>query len=155
MSEKTLWRTVGGILKRNRLDPRRIEDAVSVGVPDVNYRDGWIELKVVPSWPKRPGTPLRVDHFTPAQRVWLQRRCRCAGRAYLMLRVGASEYLLFRGDVAAKCLGYLPRERLVEKALVHWPDGLIEGEFIRCVSESRQATSPPESGGSSPDVARE
>jgi hypothetical protein len=145
VSEKILSRNVVGQLKRNGLDPQRIEDAIRCGVPDVNYRDGWIELKVSPGWPKRPGTRLALDHFTPAQRVWLSRRCRHGGRAFVLLRVGAREYMLFRGDVAAKYLGYTPREFLVQRALGHWPDGLIEEEFIRCLTESVPPTSPPAS----------
>lgn len=145
MSEKVLRRNIVGQLKRNGLDPQSIEDAVKCGVPDVNYRDGWIELKVAPAWPKKPGTRLALDHFTTQQRVWLTRRNYYKGRAFVMLRVGAREYMLFRGDVAAKYLGYAPREVLVKQALAHWPDGLIEEEFIRCVTESAPPTSPPAS----------
>lgn len=134
MSEKILSRHTTGILRRNHLDPQRVEDAVRMGVPDINYLHGWIELKVSPGWPKRADSRLPLEHFTPAQRVWLVRRCRYGGKAFVLLRVGAREYLLFRGDVAAKYLGYSPRDVLVARALVHWPDGLIEEEFIRCVS---------------------
>lgn len=139
-AEKTLRKRICSILRRHKLDPHAIENGTELGTPDVECIAAWIELKAVDGWPKRPGTPLRVPHFTREQRVWLTRRCFRGGRALVLMRVGAREHLLFRGDVAAKFLGHATRERLVEVALAHWPDGLIEEEFIRCVCESERAT---------------
>lgn len=54
MSEKNFWNLV-----RNNLDLKmyRVENRVAVGMPDVHYisekSSGWIELKFIPSLPKR------------------------------------------------------------------------------------------------------
>ena len=54
MSEKNFWNLV-----RNNLDLKmyRVENRVAVGMPDVHYisgkSSGWIELKFIPSLPKK------------------------------------------------------------------------------------------------------
>jgi hypothetical protein len=109
-------------------------DAVSVenraypGTADVNYVEGWVELKWMPRWPRGCEIdPVRVKHFTPQQRVWLRRRWRRGGNVYLLLQAG-QDWLLFAGDVAADLLGKVPRPVLVENALAHWK-GLNEQEL--------------------------
>lgn len=114
------------------LDALSIENGVGAGTPDVNFADGWIELKSIDDWPKRPATPLRVDHFTAAQRAWLRVRCLRGGRAFLLLKVGP-EVLLFRGDVAAEVLGTTTREELYGRAERRWDcfDGAGLLQYLR------------------------
>lgn len=83
------------------LDPVRIENMTGPGIPDVNFKHGWVELKNADKWPVRGG-PLRLNHPpSPAQRAWLYRRWRAGGLAVLLVRVG-KEWFLFRGlDVPA------------------------------------------------------
>ena len=119
MSESQTWADFRPVVKY--LDPQRIEDRVSLGIPDVDLAIGNIELKFLAEWPKRPGTLIRIPHFTPEQRGWLIRRCqacRLAGlriNAWLLLRVGMvdpNEWLLFNGDVAAACIGTATQAQL-------------------------------------------
>lgn len=118
MSEAAMWEAIRPVLKP--LDPVRVENAaVGAGTPDVNYRDGWVELKYASRWPPRCG-PLRLDHFTSQQRTWLIRRRKAGGLAFLLLKVGANEWLLFDGAVAALILGFSTRERLYEEVLARW-----------------------------------
>lgn len=118
MSEAAMWQAIRPVLKP--LDPVRIESPLmGGGIPDVNYTHGWIELKYAPGWPVRGG-PLRVDHFTTEQRRWLTRRRKAGGRAFLLLKVGRSEWLLFGGPTAAAMLGRVPRERLYEICVARW-----------------------------------
>jgi len=102
-----------------REDAKAVENPVHPGTPDVNYIEGWIELKQVPEWPANEETPLRIAHFTPQQRVWLMRRCSMGGRAHLLLQVGR-EWLLFTGTVAAKEIGTANMHRLRGLAVRKW-----------------------------------
>lgn len=117
MSELSMWNAIRPVIKS--LDPYRVENFIVPGMPDVNYSNGWIELKYMERWPPRNG-PLRVDHFTPQQRVWLYQRCRVGGLAWLLLKVGKDEWLLFRGDVASVRLGYSTREELYQACTARW-----------------------------------
>jgi len=107
-AESAMWKKVRPVLLAARLDPVRVENPIHPGTPDVNLATGvWIELKSVDRWPVREKTPLRIDHYTPQQRVWLYRRWKYApGSTFLLLEVsGAREWLLFDGNVAAKIVG--------------------------------------------------
>ena len=116
------------------LDPIRIEAETPLGVPDVNYKDGWVELKYVKEWPKRESTPLRLRHFTPEQRSFLSQREKSGGHAFLLLGVG-EQVLLFGGKLAGLYVGKYPRVLLHEIALRTW-DSVREiniEEFQRCL----------------------
>jgi len=117
VSESAMWESLRPVLKK--LDPVRIESHMTGGVPDVNYTQGWIELKFMDRWPPRGG-PLRVDHFTTAQRAWHVRRRKAGGRSFVLLKVGETEWLLFDGAVAAVLLGKSVRERLYEVCTARW-----------------------------------
>lgn len=114
------------------LDPVRIESPISSGIPDVNYKVGWVELKYAAGWPARKG-PLRVRHFTKEQRVWLTRRCAAGGKAFLLLKVGEHEWLLFNGAVAALYLGRVTRERLYELVVARWTRRPNPEEIQKCL----------------------
>lgn len=113
-----MWEAIRPVLRGT--DPVRIESPITSGIPDVNCTLAWVELKYKSGWPKRATTPLRVDHFTPEQRAWLTRRCRAGGSAYLLLKVGDSEWLLFWGETAARVLGVSTREELYKHATARW-----------------------------------
>jgi len=116
-SEASMWTALRPVLKP--LHPVRIESHMEPGIPDVNYSQGWVELKYAERWPPRGG-PLRVDHFTKEQRGWLVQRRKAGGRAFLLLKVGDEEWLLFDGLVAAAMLGRVKRERLYEVCTARW-----------------------------------
>jgi hypothetical protein len=117
MSEAAMWEAIRPVLKQ--LDPERIESHMTSGIPDVNYTQGWIELKFAPRWPPRGG-PLRVDHFTTAQRAWLKKRRAAGGLAFLLLKVGRNEWLLFEGLAAATHLGYATQHELYNVVQARW-----------------------------------
>ena len=129
--EQRMWEALRPVMKP--LDPVRIESgATGSGIPDVNYVAGWVELKAAERWPPREG-PLRVDHFTTEQRTWLRRRNLAGGKAFLLLKVGKSEWLLFDGRVAAACLGEFTRAQLYEVALARWSRLPRTGELTKCL----------------------
>lgn len=85
----------------------------------MNYTRGWIELKYAKEWPKRGG-PLKIKHFKPQQRAWLIRRRQAGGRAFVLLKVGASEWLLFEGAHAARRIGGANCAELMMECLNCW-----------------------------------
>lgn len=110
------------------LDPIAVENPARPGTPDVNFIEGWIELKDVEHWPKIASTPLRVRHFTPQQKVWLARRQKKGGNVWLLLRV-QNDWLLFDGITAAMHLGLRTRAELTALATRVWHKRLNEHEF--------------------------
>lgn len=105
----TMKPTVIKVLKR--FDALAVENSVHVGTPDVNYIEGWLELKWLRSWPVKADTIVRLEHYTPQQRVWLMRRWVNGGKAHLLLQC-RSVWLLFNGDVAAEHVGRVSRSEL-------------------------------------------
>ena len=100
------------------LDAFPVENGASPGTPDVNYIDGWIEVKLVDDWPKRAATPVRIKHFTPEQRATLLQRCLRGGRAFLLVyRPDNNEVYIFDGMYAAHAVGNVTELELRKHAL--------------------------------------
>jgi hypothetical protein len=114
------------------LDAVSIENCVGNGTPDVNYIGGWLELKSRDEWPKRASTPVRIEHFTPDQRVWLRRRRHRGGDVRMLLKV-ANDWLLIDGVDAAKHVGEATKEELFSIAEKVWENGLNEAELLECL----------------------
>mgnify|MGYP005992909161 CR=1 FL=1 len=114
------------------LDPIPVENPIWPGRADINYVEGWSELKQLPSWPARDGV-VRIDHFTNEQRYFLRERWESGGRAYLLLQV-RREWLLFDGPTAAEVVGRVNRAALVDAAIKHWPEGVDEKELVACIT---------------------
>ncbi len=132
MSEAAMRKSLRPLLRP--LHPVRIESPITSGVPDVNYTDGWVELKFAPRWPPRKG-PLRIDHFTKEQRSWLVERRVRGGRAFLLLKVGRSEWLLFDGSVAAAVVGEATQPELYEACLARWTRLPKTKEICTCLTQ--------------------
>lgn len=112
-SEAQMWTDhVKPVFKAFGFDPHRVENAISLGMPDVNFTLGWVELKHLNDWPKRERTPVTIRHFTPQQRVWLRRRWAASKNAWLLLRVDTT-FMLFAGDIAAVRVGRSTRAGLL------------------------------------------
>lgn len=116
------------------LDAMSVENACRAGTPDVNFTDGWIELKQIGRLPVHSDTPVRVPHFNPSQRVWLRRRWHKGGKAFVLLLIGNETWLLFQGCWAGRFLGDVPYATLEAHALRVWHTGLDGEELLECVT---------------------
>lgn len=138
MIDGGLWGYLRALM-RDRWHAQRHEDGSSSGVPDVSYAlrgvDGWLELKYLPSWPKRPETMVRIRGFTAAQLRWLEQRGEeGGGRCFVLLKVGmgcSAEYLLFRWSEAGMLRDGATRGAMVERCVGYWsgridPSGLAD-----------------------------
>lgn len=126
MSEQGMRQRVINALRK--LDAVSVENPAYPGTPDVNFIEGWIELKWLRSWPVRKDTAVTIDHLTQQQRVWLLRRWGAGGNAWLLLQCGR-EWLLFDGNTAFHFVGRVNRGRLIELARRYWKDGLNDEEL--------------------------
>lgn len=130
MSEQTQRRKIIVILKD--LHGVAVENPAGPGTPDVNYIDGWIELKWIRRWPKVPAErPILIHHYTPQQRLWIRRRGRLGGKSFLLLQVGR-EWLLFKHE-EAYFVGKISRDELYKTAYKVWFNGLNKEEFMTCL----------------------
>lgn len=97
MSEKNFWNLV-----RNNLDLKmyRVENRVAVGMPDVHYisekSSGWIELKFIPSLPKKGKIKTGVRK---AQSMWHDTYCKHGGNSWLLFRIDRRGIVLIDGSV--------------------------------------------------------
>lgn len=126
MSEHDMRSRVVGALKS--LDAIAVENPALPGTPDINYTEGWIELKWLRNWPVGSETIVRFEHFTAQQRVRQLQRRLAGGRSWVLVQC-RREWLLFDGEVAALHLGQVPRSELYAYAARYWDNGIDEREL--------------------------
>lgn len=102
----------------------RIESRVGRDIPDLFVAfegwQGWIEMKVLPDWPKRTTTGVRLDHWTSGQRYWSQRHRACGGRIVLLVEIAATgEILVFQAADAATKIDTWTRGEWLQRAAWH------------------------------------
>lgn len=124
--EQAAWCSLRTILTDQSLDPRRVENVVGPGHPDVNYAGGDIELKAFGDWPARPDTPIHVPKYTGTQAGWLCRRWRAQGLSWLMVRVGGRVWFLFDGQTAYDVWKGLTQQEWHDRAALVFP-GHVRG----------------------------
>ena len=118
-----------------------VENPAQPGTPDVNYIEGWIELKWLRAWAKRATTVIHIDHWTRRQKIWHFRR-RCAGGQAWVLLQCRREWLLFDGAVAALWLNRSTKAQLMIAAHSYWPRGMIYSELIEILNEPQAVYKP-------------
>jgi len=138
MSEAGMRKKVIRILRDFHAIP--VENPIRPGTPDVNYVDGWIELKWRRDWPKRPETPVLISHFTDTQRRWLTQRRKSGGRAFLLLQI-KDKWMLFEGGVAAETVGRVPKFELIAAAYRVWTGKSVEKGLPNCLSRLNNSPS--------------
>jgi len=134
MSESDMRGKVVRVLRE--LNAISVENPALPGTPDVNYVEGWIELKWLRSWPANDETPVRFEHFTPQQRVWHIRRRRKGGRSWVLVQC-RRDWLLFDGAVAALKLNFMTKTDMFVHATKFWTNGLPKEELRQWVSRTQ------------------
>lgn len=79
---------------------KRIEDSAGSGTPDVFYsyrgRAGWIELKILPAWPKRPESNVTLPTLTMDQVAWALGALQAGVSLWWLIKVqGTGDFILF------------------------------------------------------------
>jgi len=137
MSESDLRGKLTSKLKK--LDAVSVENPACPGTPDVNYIEGWIELKWLRSWPVRSNTNITIEHYSKEQRLWHRKRGFRKGNCWLLLQCRL-EYLLFYADVAAQNIGKCTREQLIDLTVKYWSKGMKWDELIRFLENENYET---------------
>jgi hypothetical protein len=132
MSETMMRKKVIKVLSGLHAVP--IENPIGAGTPDVNYVEGWIELKWLREWPKRATTIVQVPHYTDQQQVWAFKRRRAGGQCWFLLQV-RRDWLLLDGGVAAFVINRTTRQELIENATAYWDAGLPDSDLKELLTE--------------------
>ena len=127
MSESDMRKKVVKALQP--LNAISVENPCLPGTPDVNYIEGWVELKWLREWPKREDTIVRLEHYTKVQRVWAFRRRRMGGQAWMLIQCGR-EWILMDGAVAAISLGHCTKAELIQRCAAYSDTGLDSAILI-------------------------
>ncbi len=115
-----------------------VENSVGTGTPDVNYIEGWIELKWLRALPVKQDTIVKIEHYNKGQKIFAVKRRRKGGQCWLLLLV-KNQWLLFDGAVAAIHLNKSTAKQLFDVAHRVWPDGLNDKELVECISQKQSA----------------
>jgi hypothetical protein len=116
MSEATMRGRVVRALKD--VHAIAVENPALPGTPDINYVEGWIELKWLRKWPVNPDTIVRFPEFTGQQRVWHIKRRLAGGVSWVLVQID-QQWLLLDGAIAAMYLDSVTREGLYDGAEAH------------------------------------
>lgn len=134
MSEQTMRGRVVRML--TDLNGIAVENPALPGTPDVNYVEGWIELKHLREWPVRENTAVLFEHFTPQQRIWHIRRRAVGGTSWMLVQC-EREWLLFDGAVAAISFNLLTHNELIELTSNYSDHGLDAEGLVRWISHKQ------------------
>lgn len=120
------------------LDAYAVENACVPGMPDLECTGGWVELKYIPSYPKRKYvTVVRVPHFMPIQRAWIRRRAKYGGRVFVILRV-EDDWFVLPGAPSANHLGVdWVRRDLINNSLYYTEGRLPSQEKLLAILSDR------------------
>lgn len=116
------------------LDPCAIESPMTgLGIPDVNHRYGWIEMKAMKLWPKSCDTrPVKFEHpLSKEQQVWLYRRERAGGAALVCAKVSRSWFFWSGKHIKENNLwDNMTRPQMIQEAVAYYPNNLDKAHLI-------------------------
>lgn len=110
------------------LDPVRIENRLEKGTPDVNYVEGWLELKWERKIPRNSDNLFIIDHWTTEQATWHIRRSHSGGKTFVLIKI-SQEWLLLLGADAASYLNKTSLNELRKKVIGKWIKKLNDQEL--------------------------
>lgn len=113
MNEAGVWQTIRKGLITKNIHLTRIESSAGNGVPDISYGipqcNGWIELKYIAEWPKRPTTKVKLP-LRPEQKLWIQTRGALSGNIWVFIRIQDDFFLLPHYEAINACEGWVKEE---------------------------------------------
>ena len=144
MSSEKLFRAEVLRLLRRHGFAEPVEAPMYSGVPDVAYAlpavswrgaaSGWLELKYLAAWPRKPETPVRLPKLRAAQVRWLKGWTTAGGRADLLLRA-ADSCLAVPGHHVERVARGLTFGQLIElPGAALWPDDLLGTALVSWLS---------------------
>ena len=108
MRESDLWKYLRDGMKGKHFEASRIESSAGNGVPDVAFsvptKHGWIELKYIKEWPKRPTTLVKLP-LRPEQKLWIKNHGQLSGNVWVLCRIADMFFLLDHKEAAILCEG--------------------------------------------------
>jgi len=118
-----------------------VENPCLPGTPDVNYIEGWIELKWLRAWPKRDDTIVRFDHYTTQQKIWAYLRRRAGGQCWFLMQCGR-EWLLLDGAIAAMVVNKSTKAELIAASSAYFSSGLSSEDLLVLLEQRQPAFTP-------------
>ena len=123
MNESGVWKYVRDGMK-NLWYATRIESSAGNGVPDLTFAlktgtCGWIELKYIRQWPKRPTTKVKLP-LRPDQIAWLTLRGQYDKNLWVFVRIEDDFFLMDRDyALLLAIIDGATKERWIDEFL-HW-----------------------------------
>jgi len=148
--EQNLADAVKKNLKPRGLLIQRLEDVSASGLPDAAYWGkgmdgaGFIEFKQEREWPKRHSTVIRLKHFTPQQKAWMQMNGPYIKKVFLLLRISTT-FMLFPWTTI-KNVGSLKRVDLIHLAECQggcWGSRINYDELVKLLRRNYAKESRP------------
>jgi hypothetical protein len=137
MSETSMRKNL--VKKLKPVDACSIESpSTGVGIPDINFKEGWMECKWLRYWPKSADTkPVTFPHpLSKAQQIWLWRRERCGGVALVVAQVSKSWFFWSGKHIRDnKLWGNMTRPQMIAEAELYFPNGLEVENLLNYLRE--------------------
>ncbi len=135
--ESGLYQRFKHILLPCPIELKRVENSMDTGTPDVYYytesNEGWIELKHIPRFPVRRGTPIRIP-FRPGQYSWFKARFRLNPKTTYFLIVQIYDVVFMFKNSNVKEVYSFPE--LVHLCSYQWTVGRAhQAEIYRVLNE--------------------
>ena len=141
MSEKILIKKFHACMRPEWVSYQIETPSTASGFPDryfaVPGRHGLIEFKYLPSWPARRGTVVKVEHFTPKQKAFLNIPGMMAGHGvFLVIQIGPLDVFIFDYK-GAQHVGTLTRGEFDAVALLHFHFKSFNNKERRAILRAR------------------
>lgn len=122
MNEASVWQYIKAGMA-GKWFATRLESSSGNGVPDVTFSmpniNGFLELKYIPEWPKRPETKVKLP-LRPEQKLWISTRGKMGGNVWVLCRISVTFFLLDFNQALLACEGWTEEEWLEKGYVIGW-----------------------------------
>jgi len=135
MTESGVWAYLKKGMIGTGWHATRIESSSGNGVPDVSFgipeKNGWMELKYIPEWPKREGTIIKLP-LRPEQKHWIKARGYLSGDVWVFVRIKDTFFILTWEKAMEAYEGWTCQDWL-RNATAFWEKRVDFGELCRLI----------------------